>query len=70
MTKINVIEKFFEDYDFKGREIEITECEKVLDVSKFVENHIKILKKNSGNALYMPYYNRLEKLYLLLKSEL
>lgn len=69
-TPLLVIEKFFEDYNFKEREIKITQCEKVLDIKKFIYNHISILKANKGNRVYLPYYNRLEKLYLILKTEL
>ncbi len=32
---------------------------KITDLSKFVSNHISYLRGNSGNALYMPYYERL-----------
>ena len=70
MTRLDIIERFFEDYDFKGREVKISQCEKILDTDKFVKSHINILKANSGNGIYLPYYHRLEKLYLLLKSEL
>ena len=64
-TKLSVIEKFFDDY-----EIQITQCERVIHVNRFITSHLMVLKANSGNQLYLPYYERLEKLYLILKSEL
>ena len=70
MTSLNTIEKFFEDFDFNGRKVTISQCEKVIDCKKFVETNIRILKNNSGNKLFLPYYERINKLYLILKAEL
>ena len=35
---------------------------------KFVNGHISTLEANTGNAEYVPYYNRLIKFYNLTKS--
>lgn len=70
MTSLQTIENFFENYDFNDGKISISKCEKVIDVKKFVFSHIEILKNNSGNMVFMPYYSRIEKLYLILKSEI
>ena len=70
MNKLDEIEKFFKDYDFEGRQIKISQCERVLNVKNFVESHIKMLRANTGNKRYLPYFDRINKLYLLLKSEL
>jgi len=70
MIRLNNIEEFFKDFNFNDRKIQISKSENVLDVKKFVESHISILKANKGNPVYMPYFTRLKKIYLLLKSEL
>ena len=70
MTSLNTIEKFFDDYDFKGRKVTISHCEKVIDCKRFIDTNIRILKNNSGNKLFLPYYERINKLYKILKSEL
>lgn len=52
----------------KHNGINLTPQEKILDVEKFVNNHISILEANSGKARYKPYYDRLLKLYNLIKE--
>ncbi len=54
------------DYEFTDDEIEISQCETVLDVEKFVKTHIDILDANSGKSVCKPYYDRLLKVYKLL----
>lgn len=45
--------------------IQIAPAEFVFDVDLFIDGHVKTLKANSGNKNFMPYYNRLLKLYNL-----
>lgn len=33
--------------------------ETIVDTNKFISSHIGYLKANSGNARYLPYYDRL-----------
>jgi hypothetical protein len=67
MATLIEIEKYFETYNFIGEDIQLDQCSKITDLKTFVKSHISILKKNSGNKLYMPYYDRLKKIYLLTK---
>jgi len=69
-TSLKTIEDFFKNYNFTDKKISISKCEKVIDTKKFVFSHIEILKNNAGNKVFMPYYSRIEKLYLILKSEI
>jgi len=39
-----------------------------IDPEKMIKNHIAILKTNSGNKVFQPYYDRLLELHNLLKK--
>jgi hypothetical protein len=67
MATLIEIEKYFETYNFIGEDVRIDKCTNVTNLKRFVQSHISILKKNSGNKLYLPYYYRLKKVYLLTK---
>jgi len=68
MTPLSKIEEFFDNYNFNDQEIQLSPCEKILNLEKFIKSHIKFLKNNKGKKLFMPYYIRLEKTYLKLKK--
>ena len=40
----------------------------VTNVGQVIDTHVKILEANSGNAGYMPYYERLVMLLTILES--
>ena len=72
MKPLNEIIEYFEnffDYDFEKEKdvIKLNECETIRDLKTFLNSHISILKANSGNRTYMPYYDRLYKVYLISK---
>ena len=46
--------------------IQLDECTFIENAPKFVANHISVLKGNSGNHFFMPYWDRLVKLKTLL----
>ena len=63
MNKLDKIEQFFKEYKNKGKAIQLNQCESVMDVKKFASVHICFLRGNSGNKLFKPYADRLNKLY-------
>ena len=66
MANIKEIEQHFNNYDFtKAKTIRIDKASKVTGLKQMVNNHVSILKANSGNREYMPYYEKLFKLYLI-----
>lgn len=65
---INDIIQFFDDFDFKNQEVKLDQCTNITNVKNFVESHKKYLLANRGKKLFLPYYNRLLKLYLKLKQ--
>jgi hypothetical protein len=48
--------------------IQLNKESKVQNVGNMISSHIKILEANSGNAGYMPYYDRLVMLLTILES--
>lgn len=57
--KIDQIEKAFEKHIDVATLIIVRPDLKIFDMNKFVSSHISYLRANSGNVLYMPYYDRL-----------
>ena len=47
----------------------LNEWTMIFSCEKFVESHISILKANSGDVKYMPYFDRLKELYLKVNAE-
>ena len=39
--------------------VRISKCEVVTNVLQMIDSHVKILRNNPGNRLFMPYYDRL-----------
>jgi len=48
--------------------VQLTPQELITDTKKFVANHISVLESNKGKRRFLPYYNRLLKLYQLCKQ--
>jgi hypothetical protein len=40
----------------------------IIDCQKFIDSHLTILKANSGNKRFIPYYNRLILFYEKIKN--
>lgn len=63
MTKLDKIELFFKDYKYTGEPLQISNSEININGKEFVCVNIAYLRANSGNKLYLPYFDRLEKVY-------
>lgn len=48
------------------KEVQLTKWERITDVPKFIDAHLCILKRHSGNPTFQPYYDRLLLLYKIL----
>jgi len=64
---IKELEFFFSTHKFEKKEIKLNESETVLDPKATFESHLNILRANSGKKHVMPYYNRLVRIYNILK---
>ena len=65
-VNIKVIEEFFKNYNHNSEPVTLSVCEKIINLDKFVESHLEVLKNNSGNKIVMPFYDRLLKVYHIL----
>ena len=69
MATFKELEAFFLDYKFEKGVFKFNKCTTFNDTKKLVDTHISYLKANSGNRVYLPYYERLKQLYLKLKED-
>lgn len=67
MIKLKTIEDYFKNYYFSDSEVVINEAEKITNLKNFINKHVSMLKANPGNPVYLPYYERLKKVYLITK---
>lgn len=59
--KLSKIEQILKTKSF-NEPIKLDSCTTITDLRKFIKSHLKILKANSGNRTFKPYYDRLKKL--------
>lgn len=69
MIKVQTMIEFFNDYDFKENILELNHFSKITNLKNFVTSHIGYLQANSGNLVYLPYYDRLKEVYLICKNK-
>jgi hypothetical protein len=69
IVNLKQIETFFSDYKFEENVLNLDVCTKITDLKNYVETQIHLLKSNSGNRSYLPYYNRLLKVYLKINDK-
>tara|TARA_R110002051_G_C8557357_1_gene473645 strand:+ start:340 stop:579 length:240 start_codon:yes stop_codon:yes gene_type:complete len=62
MKTLDAIELFFKDYKNK-QPLKLDDCTQINDVKQFASVHIQYLRSNSGNKRYLPYFDRLNKVY-------
>jgi hypothetical protein len=48
--------------------VQLSKEAKVQNVGNMINSHVKILEANTGNAAYMPYYDRLVMLLTILET--
>ena len=44
------------------KQVRLSQCETITNMDKFINSHIEVLKSNSGNVAYLPFWERLIKL--------
>jgi len=58
MIPLNRLEKELKAMTFP-EQVRISKCELITNVPQMIAGHLKVLKGNPGNRLFMPYYDRL-----------
>jgi hypothetical protein len=59
---------FFDNRVIPSDDIRLNECTIISDPEKFVQSYIEIVKANDGKETYKPYFDRLNKLRIILLS--
>tara|TARA_R100000951_G_scaffold66916_1_gene56488 strand:+ start:349 stop:555 length:207 start_codon:yes stop_codon:yes gene_type:complete len=68
MIPLNRLEKELKEMTFP-EQVRISNCEVVTNVPKMIDSHLKVLKANTGNRVFMPYYDRLMLLRFAVDTE-
>ncbi|WP_207515997.1 DUF6965 family protein [Longitalea luteola] len=63
--ELNDLEQFFGTVELP-EEIEVMQAQKVIDVQKFIKNHLACARANIGKNTFSSFYERLVKLKELL----
>ena len=58
MIPLDRLEKELKEMTFP-EQVRISKCEVVTNVTQMIDSHVKTLRGNPGNKLFMPYYDRL-----------
>uniref|UniRef100_A0A6M3LV05 DUF6965 domain-containing protein n=1 Tax=viral metagenome TaxID=1070528 RepID=A0A6M3LV05_9ZZZZ len=53
---------FFNSIELPTEPIKLSQAETIIDIRKFINSHLSIVKAQNGNRVYLPYLNRLKKL--------
>jgi len=59
---ISELEQFFNAVPLPTPPVKLNQCTKIIDISKFINSHLTIVKAQNGNMRYEPYLNRLQEL--------
>jgi hypothetical protein len=69
MTPLHIIEDWYTaNKDNLPQTHQLTNHERINDLNSFIEKSLIVLKSNKGNKTFLPYYHRLEKLFISLSS--
>ncbi|NQU86798.1 MAG: hypothetical protein HQ541_13660 [Mariniphaga sp.] len=59
---INELEIYFNRIKLPTEPVRLNQCSIIIDVPKFINSHLTVVKKNNGERTYLPYLNRLQDL--------
>lgn len=68
-VEITEIEAFFTSTTLLNIPIKLNEATTILDLKRFVENHLGIVKANEGKIRFKPYLDRLQTLKKILECK-
>ena len=67
--EIAEVEAFFTSTTLLNIPIKLNEATTILDLKRFIENHLGIVKANEGKIRFKPYLNRLQTLKNILQCK-
>ena len=65
-TKIEELENYFKTVTIPDYPVKLNPCGTIINISSFIESHIRTLKFYNGNKTFLPYLNRLLQLKQLI----
>lgn len=60
--------KFFDNRVIPSERIRLNECTIISDPEKFIQSYIEIVKANNGKETFKPYFDRLNKLRIIISN--
>lgn len=63
------LERFFKDKPILKGKVELSPCETIIDMEKFIDSHLTLLKLHYDKKIAVPYFDRLIKLKNLFNHE-
>jgi len=70
INEIEELEQFFKVTPLPSGPVQLNQCTKIIDISKFIDCELSICKGQNGNRRYKPYLERLQVLKRILMSNL
>lgn len=65
---LDEMEALFNDAILPDGPIRDSVCSEIIDPARFIESHFNVLRGNPGNKRMLPYYERLEQFYWMVKT--
>lgn len=56
---VDELERFFKDAKIPPGPVKLDQCTTIVDVQKFIRSHLSAVRKNNGNVIFLPYFERL-----------
>lgn len=60
------LENYYSNATLPTEPIQLNQCSRILDISKFIKSNLQMIKANNGNRTFLPYFNRLQDLKQIL----
>ena len=67
--KIDKLEVFFKNTDVPSEPIQLSGGATVFDFKLFVSSQLAVVKRHNGQAVFLPYLNRLKELKKVLEAK-
>lgn len=65
---VEELERFFTGLNMENN-FQLTKCQIVHNLTKFAQSHLEVIKANSGNKTFKPYYDRLVDLKKMIEEK-
>lgn len=67
-NSIAELEKYFQSIILPNKPFKLNDYSTITNCTQFVENHLAVVRENSGKQTFLPYLHRLQELKEFLKN--